>query len=179
MKIKQDVASVYIIQNLDLPKRVKIGFSKNVGERMKALRSQSGCEMKLLYKTKPIYNYAEVESDMHRIFDEYRRIGEWFHMNSKYAQARLKDMTSKSETCKIVKHFEDGRNATYIANALNVSRSGVVKYLKSKGYMEPKVGAKKAIKVDDTSKGGRVKMPLSASDIQAMVKASQEKRTRK
>lgn len=174
MKIKEDVASVYIIQNIDLPKRIKIGYSNNVARRLSSLRSQSGCEMELVYKSKPIYNYGEIESGMHKIFIEYRGIGEWFHMNSNLAVNRLIDMTSSSEVCKIVKLFESGRNATYIAKEMDVSRSGIVKYLNSKGYMIPKTQYRRIRKKEREEEAQSITV-LSTDRIQEMVKATNAK----
>ncbi|MCK5605286.1 GIY-YIG nuclease family protein [Candidatus Pacearchaeota archaeon] len=133
MKIKQDVKSVYIIWNEEL-KRTKIGFSDNVEKRFYNIMTQSGCRMKLIYHTKPIYNYAQVEYDMHQLFGDKRGIGEWFYIGYEKPVQRLKRMVIDKDVCQIIRHFESGKNPTKIANMIGVSRSGVVKYLNSKGY---------------------------------------------
>ena len=134
MKIKQDVRSVYVIYNEEL-KRTKIGYSSNSEKRFESIMSQSGCRMRLIYFTKPIYNYADVEKNMHRLFEDKRGIGEWFHMSYEKAVQRLKGLVSDKDTCRIVKHYESGKSSTEIGYLMGVSRSGIIKYLKSKGYM--------------------------------------------
>jgi hypothetical protein len=71
---------------------------------------------------------------MHETFDKYRIFGEWFKMNEEEAICTLKELTKTSEVCKICKEFENGSNPTQISEKYNVSRTGIVKYLRNKGY---------------------------------------------
>jgi len=134
VKIQQDTRSVYIILNEEND-RIKIGYSSDPNKRVAGLMTQSGCVLRLLYFTKPIYNYSAIEKCMHNLFHEERLIGEWFSANANIAIERLKSMSHNVKVCSIISKFEKGNNATVIAKQLNVSRSGVVKYLKSRGYM--------------------------------------------
>lgn len=53
--------------------QVKIGKSLQVYERIKTLRNQSGCDMEILCIIE-----RNVEAMLHKQFDEFRTIGEWF-----------------------------------------------------------------------------------------------------
>ena len=74
---------VYAIQNEDNGK-IKIGITKDLKRRFGQLRTQSGCNLKLLIagvfldQDEPIKN---VEKLMHTQFKEQRKIGEWFELN--------------------------------------------------------------------------------------------------
>jgi hypothetical protein len=136
MKIRKNVRSVYLILNEE-NKRVKIGYSGNPKKRFQAIMTQSGCKMRLYHYTKPIDNYADVEKWMHDLFHDRRGIGEWFDgVNLNVAVKNLIFFASKGQVCRIVKMYEDGKNATYISSVLKVSRSGVLKYLTAVGCID-------------------------------------------
>jgi len=134
MKIKQDVRSVYVILNKDT-KRVKIGFSNNPETRRKTLENHSGSRMTIIYQSKYVYNYAEVERDMHNLYLDKRYFGEWFIVDAFHVAKRLKSLVVNSKSCIIIKHFNNNKNPTQIASILGVSRSGIVKYLTEKGIL--------------------------------------------
>ena len=133
MIVKQNVGCVYVIKNNETNK-VKIGYSGNVEARLKDLCIGAGCQLELIYKTNQIYDYQEKEAEMHKIFDKYRVFGEWFLEDEKQIVAILQEITKDSKECNIIKAFKNGSNPTTIANKLKTSRTGVVKYLRSKGY---------------------------------------------
>ena len=68
---------VYIIEADGL---VKIGKTKNLKQRINALRGQSGRELKGVCHTVPCNNYCNIETMMHKIFKEHRVLGEWFRV---------------------------------------------------------------------------------------------------
>ena len=172
MKIKQDVRSVYIIWNEEL-KRTKIGFSDNVNKRFQNIMTQSGCRMRLIYYTKPIYNYAQVEGDMHKLFGDKRGIGEWFHTGFEKPVQRLKRMAMENQVCTIIKMFEKGNNSTIISKKIGVSRSGIVKYLNSKGYILK--DKKEIVNTPKSLVKTKAKTPyLSSEAITAMVEKNKK-----
>lgn len=134
MRIVQDTRSIYIIYNKEL-RRTKIGYSVNPVERIRTLQMQAGCDMKLIYHTRPVYNYTSLEAGMHEYFRDSRFLGEWFKIHFKRPLEVLKNMVGGYEVCKIITMFDNGLNPTEIAHKLDVSRSGVVKYLLSRGYL--------------------------------------------
>lgn len=82
--------SVYVIRN-DETKRIKIGVSENVRNRLLLLVGSSGCNMTLLYNT-PIIENAEIfERELHAHFKKYRYIGEWFDVDSTKVIKYVKD----------------------------------------------------------------------------------------
>ena len=166
--MKDKKASVYIIKNHEVP-RIKIGFAYNPDKRFSNIMNQSGCIMSLRYKTKPIINFAELESIMHIMYQDYRGIGEWFNISSEIVVNRLKDICINNENCKIIKHYEKGSTITEISNALNTPCDSVVRYLIYRGY---KLTArdKKAILNKSTKK-----VRLTPEDISKMVLKNKEK----
>jgi len=132
MKIR-DTRKVYLIWNTEVEK-MKIGISRNVKSRIRALRSIVGCELELYYATKFIGEFFELEGYMHEYFKDYRIMGEWFKIDKTIVLNVLKDAEMEYLECEIVKMFNGGLNATKIADKLGVSRTAVVKNLKSKGF---------------------------------------------
>ena len=177
MRIKQDTKSVYIIYNVEV-KRTKIGYSSNIEQRLNSLRFQSWCGLRLIYNTKPIYNYADVEKNMHNLFSDRRVVGEWFNIDYKQAVIRLKALVSDDDVCRIVKSYESGKNATRIANSMGVSRSGVVKYLQGKGYMIKK-SKEKLIAQSEIRSVDIKHTNIPSSRLLDMVKANNEKLKKK
>jgi len=137
MRIKQEVRSVYVIYNRKF-KMTKIGFSNNPKRRLETLQTACGCELQLYYCSKQIYNYAEVESNMHSLYSDKRGLGEWFYMEPKQAAVRLKQMVIDKEECRIIEKYENKIPVTVIAYQMKVSRQGIINYLKSKGYLKPR-----------------------------------------
>lgn len=132
MKLDQDARSVYVILNKET-NRVKIGYSRDPNKRVRALQHQGGCKMEVIYATKPIYEYAKIEGLVHERFRKQRYYGEWFSITTDAAVCSVQLISKKSEVCSITKRYESGVNPTKIAQKMKVSRSGVVKYLKSRG----------------------------------------------
>lgn len=67
---------VYFIEAVGLD-RVKIGFSKDPARRRTEL--QTGCPCDLFVRA-VMPAQAFMEGSIHRLFDEYRLDGEWFHL---------------------------------------------------------------------------------------------------
>jgi len=65
---------VYI---LDFWNRIKIGRSKNIDKRMRDLETQSGCYIQQSYFIE-FLDAVLVENKMHKIFNEYRGLWEYF-----------------------------------------------------------------------------------------------------
>lgn len=190
MRIVQDTRSIYIIYNKEL-RRTKIGYSVNPLERIKTLRLQGGCDMELIYCTKPVYDYGSLEAGMHEHFRDNRYLGEWFKIPFKNPLAVLRSMVNGYEVCKIITMFDNGLNSTEIAHKLDVSRSGVVKYLLSRGYfikkkvqpVKPKKKKMKRInKPTDRLKPYKSlanAMKISSEQLQIMVDRNNDKRKKK
>lgn len=68
---------LYIIKN-EITGKIKIGVSNNVSTRIRQLECASGCSLKLLYTLPYSDNVFEIEQYLHKKFENYRSIGEWF-----------------------------------------------------------------------------------------------------
>ena len=122
---KDGNGSVYVIKNLELD-RVKIGYSINVKNRFIGIRSQSGCEMELVYSTPYIDDAIGLEELAHIEFSKYRGIGEWFSVDADLVVEFL-----KSKVDYFIKEDEmyklrlDGKSIREIAKAVGMSKSFV------------------------------------------------------
>lgn len=75
---KNRKSKVYFVRKND--GIIKIGFTKNIPERMKSLEASSGSKIELLTT---IDGGIKEESMIHDIFKEDRLIGEWFRPSEK------------------------------------------------------------------------------------------------
>jgi hypothetical protein len=132
MKIGKDSASIYVIHNTEV-NRVKIGFSNNPQKRFQSIQSSSGCKLKLVYHTPPIYKYSELEKWAHNHFKDYRYIGEWFNLDIEIAVNEIKTQSKAYQVESILIWYKSGLNPTEISRRLGVSRSAIVKYLNNYG----------------------------------------------
>jgi hypothetical protein len=71
---------VYYCAWADRPNAVKIGFTTNVLERMKAFLTGSPSDLWLL-AVQPVNGFEE-EYALHNRFEEYKIRGEWFHLKA-------------------------------------------------------------------------------------------------
>lgn len=71
---------VYVIKNPEND-RVKIGVSNNVEKRLHVLETGAGTKLNLVYKSIVCSNAFDVESTVHKHFEEYRVFGEWFQVD--------------------------------------------------------------------------------------------------
>jgi len=86
---------IYYVQRKD--KLIKIGFSKNVHERLKVLSRDHG-DLILLCSHR---GHMNQERGIHSMFNKYHACGEWF-----YPHKRLLKHIYKVQTGYIPKHFE-------------------------------------------------------------------------
>lgn len=68
---------VYIVKNNQSGK-VKIGKSIDPELRIKNIKNISGSSTDILFVSKPMYGYSELETELHKRYSDDRRIGEWF-----------------------------------------------------------------------------------------------------
>lgn len=72
---------LYLIKNLDVPNRYKIGITTDLKSRLQALMSSSGCDLEFIHTSKEVSNYREHELNLHRKYKDFRYKGEWFNLN--------------------------------------------------------------------------------------------------
>lgn len=81
----------------------KIGVSGNIEQRKSAISSQGNNNIIDVFYTPKCFNAHEIETIMHKYFDKYRGIGEWFSVDFQEACDKLSDMYSKYA----IKEIED------------------------------------------------------------------------
>lgn len=69
---------VYLIQDI-YNNTYKIGVTKNLEKRIKALQTGNTCELKLVESFKTDYPYR-LETMLHRSLEQYREKNEWFSL---------------------------------------------------------------------------------------------------
>lgn len=74
---------------------IKIGISKDVSKRAKALNCLYPFNIIDFYKTKPCSNAFEIEKIMHTKFSKEKYFGEWFYADYDYTVSCLKNVFSK------------------------------------------------------------------------------------
>jgi hypothetical protein len=77
------VYQVYFVKSVyHSTRRVKIGFTKDIEQRMRALKTSCPGEMHLMgsIKCKSEYSARALEKSLHEMFARYRTAGEWFHV---------------------------------------------------------------------------------------------------
>lgn len=125
----KDYGIVYVMRNEELG-IIKIGISRNVWARRTSLACCSGCKITVIYTTKPIKNYAEIERMAHNIFYKQRRPhGEWFDVNEKEVIDYLKWVVDDKQVHPIAKMYLEGVPVLDIAISNNVSRPYISKLL--------------------------------------------------
>jgi Rha family phage regulatory protein len=71
---------IYVIQE-EVSKAFKIGISKNPQARLKQLQTGNSSKLSLIYTTKAESRFQD-ELELHKLFEEYKLQGEWFHLNN-------------------------------------------------------------------------------------------------
>lgn len=69
---------VYLIEDTD-NNRYKIGVTKDLDKRLRNLQTGNSNQLKFLCAYKTNYPYR-LESMLHRKFEQYREINEWFNL---------------------------------------------------------------------------------------------------
>ena len=73
----------------------KIGVSNDVEARRRTLEGSSGLSIEVVafYKTKD--NAYKVEARLHKLFDKYRTLGEWFEFPDSYSLMKFETICDK------------------------------------------------------------------------------------
>ena len=166
---------VYVIKNIETG-RVKIGISKNPKSRLLALISASGCKLELMYHTDYIEDAIGLESKMHNTFSDYRYLGEWFDLDWRVAVNQLGLYAKTYKLCEVVTMFNDGRNPTYIAKKLGVSRTAIVFNLRTKGFFVKREKAQSKKEFNrEKNKPSNIYAKSNKLNIAEMVRINNEK----
>lgn len=132
---------LYLLQSGDL---YKIGISNDINNRIKSLQTGSGYEVKCIayYKTKE--PARTVENKLHKLFDKYRKKGEWFDFEGRFTLELFETLCDRygmqrlefeqDGTCKIIyeeqptkklRAFGDIPNHPEVGNKHNQDSRGV------------------------------------------------------
>lgn len=126
----KDYGVVYVMYNSDL-NIIKIGKSRFIENRVLSLSNSSGCEIILIYTSKPINNYSQVERLAHERFKDKRRAyGEWFNMNGPDAYIFISKLIEIDNIHPVARMYEDKVSIADIALKYDVSRAYITKLLK-------------------------------------------------
>lgn len=90
------MGNIYIITTND--GLYKIGVSTNVEGRRDTLQSGCGKQLNIIYKSKKINNYYKLESEIHKKYNKYRTIGEWFDFSNKNIKEIIKFINDKVDS---------------------------------------------------------------------------------
>jgi len=77
---------IYVFESGGL---VKIGVSKNVKNRLKAIQTANGNEVRAVAESDFCHNAEQLESVIHISLSAYKSFGEWFDVDSDYAVALM------------------------------------------------------------------------------------------
>lgn len=120
---------VYIIHNYEF-NIIKIGVTTNMPNRLQALISASGCDLKIIYTTPPIKEYFDIEAKAHLFFKDKRRLNtEWFNLNWKEARSFLEEIHINNEIHHMYSAYINGKTIYEISSRYGVSRAYVTKIL--------------------------------------------------
>ena len=72
---------LYLIKNLDVPNRYKIGISKNVDSRLSALEATTGSKLEIINFLDCGEDSKRVERWLHNEYKGYLHNGEWFNFD--------------------------------------------------------------------------------------------------
>lgn len=135
---------VYLIYNPEL-NITKIGIASNVNNRFCGLRVASGCDLELYYHSTPIVNAAVVEKIMHRLYEQDRKLGEWYYTDREVLKAKLiSTIADLGTNDKVVSQYLHGLSITEIAHANNVTRQAILRKIKALGVEGKQDGEKTA-----------------------------------
>ncbi|MDO6737068.1 hypothetical protein [Wenyingzhuangia sp. 2_MG-2023] len=130
--IKQDVCSVYAVIN-DENQTITLGSCPGDVKIHKELSEAIGAKTRLLFKSKEIYEYKTVLQTVGLEYKDLKTIGKWYKAPEKEIVERLESICANATTCKVIESFMSSLSATEVARQFRASRTGVIKYLKSKG----------------------------------------------
>lgn len=91
-KIIKGYGRVYVIQFEGL---VKIGNTENIKTRIASIRNASGRNFIKCAYTNIISNHYDIESKMHKYFNKYKKVGEWFTIDFMTAFKYLESLDLK------------------------------------------------------------------------------------
>ena len=132
MRIKQDISAVYVILNTETNK-IRIDHHPDPKAKNLEITQESGMKTKLIFFTPEIYEYKGIIRTLAGEFKEYKTIGNWYDMNQNIALERLNKLTKHITTCKVIEAFKVNNSVSDVVKKFRASRSGVIKYLLSKG----------------------------------------------
>jgi phage regulator Rha-like protein len=93
---KPDLRKVYIIKNLN--SLYKIGISKNIAKRIRTIETQQCSKVKTIYTSKFCINAIQIESKIHKLYENHRKLGEWFDLDNNNINDIIKFIESSIET---------------------------------------------------------------------------------
>lgn len=76
---------VYFVKSDDSNKFIKIGCTSNLDSRFKSLQTSSPYQLTIAGYIKTT-NFTELESDIHRYFQNFKKNGEWFEIDFDHMQ---------------------------------------------------------------------------------------------
>ena len=95
-KVDKYYTYIYIVKNNnDL---CKIGLSKNPKKRIRNISTQTGQEINIVYISDKLYDGNNVESRIHGLYSNKRKLGEWFELDNKCINDIIRFIESKMET---------------------------------------------------------------------------------
>ena len=126
--------SIYLIANCGIANRYKIGITNNISDRLNALQLQGGSKMRLIHSRYEEYDYAILEKLLHKLFDSYRVIGEWFE----FPDEMLSEVVEAIDVIEPV--YRSNKPLSCLANSLGSDSDEAVKLSAGSSYvMEYKV----------------------------------------
>lgn len=129
----KDFGLVYIMYNQEL-NIIKIGKTRDIQQRIFTLSCASGCELTVVYTTKPVNDYSRIEKEAHIKFNEYRRsYGEWFNIESHKVIMFIGKLIDDKKEHPISKMYREGIGISDLSIKYNVSRAYITKLLKCWG----------------------------------------------
>ena len=76
----------------------KIGVSSNVEKRRDTLQRANGKQLNIIYKSEKMNNCYKLESKIHKKYDKYRTIGEWFDFTNENIEGIIKFINEKIDS---------------------------------------------------------------------------------
>jgi hypothetical protein len=77
--VKPDVGYIYILKAAN--GLYKIGKTQNLNSRIKTIRTASPVKIEV-YRVFQSTEYSKIEIHLHRLFSDFREIGEWFRLTN-------------------------------------------------------------------------------------------------
>lgn len=162
---------VYVMYNA-IAGLTKIGITADIRQRRSNIISCSGCDIEILYYTKPLTNAQALEKDILHHFKDYKTYGEWVNADPTDVVSFVKKEDEKLKGSYIYSMYNDGLTITQISEKLEVSRAhisnifrrlGVTKNPLEKTLQEEKKSLVKRRKEDEKEFKERPKCTLDKS----------------